>query len=57
MEAGMLMTEDVTRFSAGTPSETYALRTAPEMVENPSEPLSMTTPLTSYWRLPDVITR
>jgi hypothetical protein len=35
MEAGILMTEDVTRFWGGTPSETYAPKTEPAIVANP----------------------
>jgi hypothetical protein len=35
MEAGILMTEDVTRFAAGTPRLIYAARTDPAIVENP----------------------
>jgi len=35
MEAGMLMTEAVTREEAGTPRLMYPMRTDPEMVENP----------------------
>jgi hypothetical protein len=35
MEAGILMTEDVTRFAAGTPRLIYAARTDPAIVEKP----------------------
>ena len=35
MEAGILMTEDVTRFVAGTPMLIYAARTDPAIVEKP----------------------
>jgi hypothetical protein len=36
IEAGMLITEDVTKFCAGTPSWMYADNTDPAMVENPA---------------------
>lgn len=35
IEAGILITEDVTRFVAGTPRLIYAAKTDPAMVENP----------------------
>ena len=35
MDAGMDMTEAVTRFCAGTPRPIYALRTEPAIVEKP----------------------
>lgn len=35
MDAGMLMTEEVTRFWGGTPKLIYAANTVPEIVEKP----------------------
>ena len=35
IEAGILITEDVTKLTAGTPREMYALKTEPAMVEKP----------------------
>lgn len=35
MDAGILMTEEVTRFWGGTPRLIYAANTEPEIVEKP----------------------
>jgi hypothetical protein len=35
IDAGMDMTDEVTKFSGGTPSPMYAVSTEPAMVENP----------------------
>ena len=47
IEAGILMTDEVTKFCAGTPRLMYAANTDPEMVENPNK-LSMSAVLQIY---------